>query len=189
MIRTTVGYAGGTTRHPTYRRMGDHAETIEIEYDPAQVSYEDLLDVFWASHMPARRALSTQYRSAIFVHDDAQRSVAEESKRRFESAHDAVSTVIEDAGVFTRAEDYHQKHRLRADRELLEDLGSTYPDPRALADSTSAARVNGFLDGYGDSAALAAVVDRLGLGRAGRDRLRSVVDARGQGLTHRVRRL
>ena len=68
MIRTRVGYAGGTTNNPTYRALGDHAETIQVDYDPTQISYEELLEAFWTSHSPTSRPWSRQYASIIFYH-------------------------------------------------------------------------------------------------------------------------
>ena len=74
-----MGYAGGTTPDPTYDDIGDHAETVQVEYDPEKISYGELLDVFWTSHNPAARSWSSQYRSAIFPADEEQRKAAERS--------------------------------------------------------------------------------------------------------------
>jgi peptide-methionine (S)-S-oxide reductase len=117
-----VGYAGGSVDHPTYEQVCSdrtgHAEVVEVTFDPAKVSYTELLDVFWASHDPTQLNrqgpdVGSQYRSAIFVHDDAQREAAEKSK----AAEDAsgrhrrpIVTTIEDAPTFWRAEEYHQQY-------------------------------------------------------------------------------
>ncbi len=66
MVRTRVGYAGGTKRNPTYYNLGDHTETIQIDYDPTYVSYRELLDIFWESHDPAARPWSRQYMAVVF---------------------------------------------------------------------------------------------------------------------------
>jgi peptide-methionine (S)-S-oxide reductase len=117
---TAVGYAGGHTDNPTYEEVctgrTGHAEAVEVTYDPARVSYEDLLKVFWAIHDPttANRQgpdVGTQYRSAIFVHDEAQRAAAEATRDAEQRArHDGrkIVTEIVSAGPFWRAEDYHQ---------------------------------------------------------------------------------
>lgn len=178
VIRTTVGYAGGSTPSPTYRAIGDHSETLEIEFDPSVVSYEALLDVFWSSHDPLRPAWSRQYRSAIFVHDASQRQAAEASRDRIEAERGrGVETDIEDAGAFTRAEDYHQKYRLRGNRELVGEFTEMYPDPTAMADSTAAARVNGLLAGDGTPERLAEIEGLLGLSDGGLTLLRGIVNS------------
>lgn len=70
MIRTRVGYAGGSKENPTYYSLGDHSETIQIDYDPTQISYGQLLEVFWNSHNPTYEPWSRQYMSIIFYHSE-----------------------------------------------------------------------------------------------------------------------
>lgn len=119
---TTVGYTGGTLKNPTYQdvcsgRTG-HAEAVEVEFDPAQVSYEQLLSVFWQSHDPTtpnRQGpdVGTQYRSAIFFHDAAQEASARNSKAVLEKMKiykRPIVTEIVPASDFYRAEDYHQQY-------------------------------------------------------------------------------
>jgi peptide-methionine (S)-S-oxide reductase len=119
---TTVGYTGGTLKNPTYQdvcsgRTG-HAEAVEVEYHPAQVSYEQLLSVFWQSHDPTtlnRQGpdVGTQYRSAIFYHDAAQQASAAGSKALLEKMNAfkrPVVTEVVPASDFYRAEDYHQQY-------------------------------------------------------------------------------
>jgi peptide-methionine (S)-S-oxide reductase len=124
-----VGYTGGQTDNPTYEAVCSsatgHAETVEVEYDPDRVSYADLLEVFWSIHDPTQLNrqgpdVGTQYRSAIFVHDEEQRRTAEESKEALERSgrfERPVVTEVVPASAFWRAEDYHQryfeKHGLR----------------------------------------------------------------------------
>lgn len=116
-----VGYAGGHTEHPTYEdvcsgRTG-HAEVVEVDYDPAKVGYDDLLEVFFASHDPTQLNrqgpdVGSQYRSAIFTHDDAQAEAARAAKARLEETgrfRRPIVTEITPAGPFWRAEDYHQR--------------------------------------------------------------------------------
>lgn len=119
---TAVGYEGGTHDHPTYEdvctdRTG-HAEVVQVEYDPAQVAYDQLLDVFWNCHNPTtlnRQGpdVGTQYRSVIFYHTPEQHQAALESKKRLESSgryRSFIVTEIVPAGRFWRAEDYHQQY-------------------------------------------------------------------------------
>ncbi|GAB4291562.1 MAG: hypothetical protein Kow0067_18220 [Coriobacteriia bacterium] len=178
VIRTRVGYAGGTTPDPTYRRIGDHTETVQIDYDPATVGFEDLLDVFWTSHRPTSPAYSRQYASIIFPHDEKQRAAAEASRTRMEAVLGVVHTDIVPFTRFYVAEDYHQKYRLRGARALMAEFAEMYPDPADFRESTAAARVNGYLDGWGDTAALEAEIDGYGLSEDGQERLRDAVRPR-----------
>ena len=81
IIRTRVGYAGGETRNPTYSHIGDHTETVQVDYDPRRITYEDLLVIFWESHSPRERAWGRQYMNAVFFHDEKQRLAAMASSR------------------------------------------------------------------------------------------------------------
>ncbi|MBN1277976.1 MAG: peptide-methionine (S)-S-oxide reductase [Deltaproteobacteria bacterium] len=150
MVRTRVGYAGGTKYNPTYHQMGDHSETIEIDYDPDVITFKQLLDVFWDSHRADMPPWSRQYMSIIFFHNDAQERLAMES-RDLEAARyrKRVFTEILPFTAFYTAEDYHQKYRLRSERFLMEEFSRLYFNEEDFINSTAAARINGYLDGYG----------------------------------------
>ena len=119
---TRVGYIGGTVQSPTYRDVctgaTGHAEAVEVQFDPHQVSYEQLLGVFWANHNPTtlnRQGpdVGTQYRSAIFYHSPAQRDAALVSKEQLTASGKyqyPIVTQIAPAGEFYQAEDYHQQY-------------------------------------------------------------------------------
>jgi peptide-methionine (S)-S-oxide reductase len=170
--RTRAGYAGGMKSDPTYRSIGDHTECFEVDYDPAAVSYEDLLALFWQSHNPTRGAYSTQYASLILTHGEAQLASARASAENFEQAVGRkVLTRIEPLRRFYLAEGYHQKYRLRNDRQLMSEFSAMYPDEWEFVDSTAAARVNGYLDGEGSGARLVREIDGFGLTDEGRARL------------------
>ena len=122
VLSTAVGYAGGTTEKPTYEdvctdRTG-HAEVVEVEFDPSQISYDELLDVFWSNHNPTtlnRQGpdVGRQYRSVIFYHSPEQKADAIASKERVEKSarfNRPVVTQIESAPKFWRAEEYHQRY-------------------------------------------------------------------------------
>ena len=159
-----MGYAGGTTPSPTYRRIGDHSETLQLVFDPTVIGYEKLLEHFWQSHDPTRAAFSRQYRAAVFYHNPEHRRLAEISRERLtERLKRAVRTRIEPAGEFHPAEDYHQKYILRRYGRFMKAFEQMYPDPVDLAASTAAARVNGYLGGYGSHQDLMRDVGRLGL--------------------------
>lgn len=182
-MRTRVGYAGGTTKDPTYHNLGDHTETIQIDYDPAQVSYEELLDVFWSSHFPVQQSWSRQYMSIVFYHDEEQKRLAMETRDR-EAAKlgTQIFTEIVPASEFYLAEPYHQKHRLRQVPALMGDLSRMYPDDGDFVASTAAARVNGYLGGHGTLDALQAELGTFGLSPAAGQKLLDIVAARTHGL-------
>ncbi len=116
------GYIGGTLDNPTYQDVctgkTGHAEVVQVEFDPAKVSYERLLQIFWASHNPTTLNRQgpdsgTQYRSAIFFHDENQKAAANTSKQETESSgkHSTpIVTEITPASTFYRAEEYHQRY-------------------------------------------------------------------------------
>ena len=117
-----VGYSGGHLKDPTYEQVctdrTGHAEVVQVEYDPARVSYDELLSVFWECHDPTTRNrqgpdIGTQYRSVIFYHDEAQKAAALASKERLEASgrhRRPVVTEIVPAAPFYRAEEYHQRY-------------------------------------------------------------------------------
>lgn len=120
---TAVGYSGGDLKNPTYADVCSgktgHAEVLEIEFDPAQVSYDDLLSIFWEMHDPTTLNRQgpdwgEQYRSAIFYHSDAQRDTAIGSRDRAQKSDEfknrKIVTEITPASTFYRAEDYHQRY-------------------------------------------------------------------------------
>ena len=164
MVRTRVGYAGGTQAEPTYYNLGDHSESIQIDYDPSVITYDALLDLFWEAHSPTFPSYLRQYASLILYHDEEQRRLAEESKRREEERVGmTLHTEILPLERFYPAEDYHQKHDLRGNQALLSAMAAIYPNSDDLRDSTAAARVNGYLAGYGTPEELEADKERLGL--------------------------
>jgi peptide-methionine (S)-S-oxide reductase len=120
VVSVTSGYAGGTAKNPTYEQVctgtTGHAEVVQIAYDPAKTSYEDLLDIFWKAHDPTTlnrqgADVGTQYRSIILYHDEAQKAAALKSiKKAQASFKDRIVTEIAPLGVFWKAEDYHQDY-------------------------------------------------------------------------------
>ena len=120
VLRTAVGYTGGHVPDPTYRKVcghrTGHAEAVEVWFDPAQVSYADLLRTFWSIHNPTSRNrqgfdFGSQYRSAIFVHDEAQQAAATASRDAEQGQRKRpIVTQITPASAFYRAEEYHQRY-------------------------------------------------------------------------------
>ena len=122
VLSTKVGYTGGNKKDPTYKDVctgtTGHAEAIEIQYDPKIISYETLLDEFWAMHDPTtlnRQGpdIGTQYRSVIFYHDEEQKKAALKSKKELENSgrfNGTIVTEIIPTMTFWEAEDYHQQY-------------------------------------------------------------------------------
>ena len=124
VFSTAVGYAAGATPNPTYREVctgrTGHSEVVLVVFDPAEVSYDELLRLFWESHDPTQgmrqgNDSGTQYRSGIYVFDETQRAAAEASKRAFQrelaaAGYGAITTEILPAPEFYYAEDYHQQY-------------------------------------------------------------------------------
>jgi methionine-S-sulfoxide reductase len=174
VVRTRVGYCGGTTPAPTYHRLGDHSETVEVDYDPRVLSYADLLDVFFASHSPAYPAMSVQYRSAVFYRTDDERAAAEAAIARAEAARGSIHTAVEPYHAFHLAEGYHQKHSLRGHADLMREFSRLFPGERGFVDSTAAARVNGWLSGCATTGQLERELGLTGLTPSAQETLRAV---------------
>jgi peptide-methionine (S)-S-oxide reductase len=122
VVAVSVGYTGGYTKNPTYQEVSagrtGHLEAVQVSYDPSTVSYAKLVDAFWHSIDPVTPDgqfcdFGSQYRTAIFYHDSAQRRVAEDSKRQLETSArfgQPIVTPIQPATAFYRAEEYHQHY-------------------------------------------------------------------------------
>jgi len=122
VLSTAVGYMGGRRKNPTYEDVctdeTGHAEVVQVEYDPAQLSYPDLLELFWQIHDPTtpnRQGpdVGTQYRSVIFFHTPEHKALAEASRERLEKSgryRSRMVTEIQPAAEFFRAEEYHQRY-------------------------------------------------------------------------------
>ena len=125
VLATTSGYTGGTKARPSYEEVSSgstgHAEAVQVLYDPKKISYDKLLDVFWHNIDPTVTDrqfcdMGTQYRTAIFVHDDKQRQLAEASKAAIEKSklfRDPIVTPIVVAAEFWPAEEYHQDYYVK----------------------------------------------------------------------------
>lgn len=122
VLKTTVGYTGGKTKNPTYEEVcsktTNHAEAVEVEFDPDKISYEKLLDVFWKGHNPTTMNrqgpdIGSQYRSAVFYLTNEQKEAAEAKKAELQKTakySEPIVTEITQADVFYPAEEYHQKY-------------------------------------------------------------------------------
>ena len=125
MVATAVGYQGGTTKNPTYKEVcsgtTNHAEVVEVTFDPEVITYKELLEVFWSCHNPTllnRQGpdVGTQYRSVIFTVNQEQAQQAQESKRNLEQLerfNAPIVTEIKEMQPFYKAEEYHQQYFLK----------------------------------------------------------------------------
>ena len=187
MIRTRLGDTGGQKLNPTYHSLGAHTESLQIDFDPAQISFEQLLDTFWDSHNPTRGAWSTQYKAAVFVHNKEQTRLAEASKARVASEKTGrwfnrnIKTEILPAETFYLAEDYHHKYLLQNTPRLWGDILEIYRDDvMGWINSTAAARLNGYVGGYASIGQMEEEIESLGLSSAGQEELQKIVRRFGQ---------
>lgn len=176
MIRIRTGYAGGTTDSPTYHNLGDHTEVVRIAFDPEVISYRELVEIFFDSHDPFRSSFSKQYRSVILTTGEAQETIAREVRDEVDREDDAaIMTSVEELDGFTSAEDYHQKYELQKHSSLMTELNIMYPDFWDLVDSTVAARLNGYVGGYGSREQLEEEIDSFGISDQSKDYVREIV--------------
>ena len=162
VIRTRVGYAGGVTPDPTYRSIGDHTETLEIDFDPEVIPYSDILTLFWDSHdaVKDRNYKGRQYLSLLFYHDTEQQKAAYQVKQEWETAnHKKIQTEIQPYMHFYQAEDSHQKYFLKRYPKAHEAIANLFPTYSDYIDSTIAARLNGFVREYGSLADIKKEID------------------------------
>ncbi len=151
VVRTRVGYAGGTADHPTYHEMGGHSETLEIDFDPNLITFEEILDVFWDHHNPMNinDYKGRQYNSLLFYRDEGQEAaILKVLKKRKELGKGEPETEIVPYSRFYLAEDRHQKYYLKRYPDAMNKLSAMYPSPEDLLSSTLAARLNGLAKGY-----------------------------------------
>lgn len=180
MIRTRVGYAGGTKEGPTYHDLGDHSESVQLDYDPARVRYQDLLDGFWQEHNPTRPAYSQQYASLIICHSDQQQQEAEASKARQEARRGKIYTRIIPAAGFYLAEDYHQKYYLRRIRPAYDELRRRFESLEEFLAEPLVTRLNGYAAGLGSADDLQRELEGSDLSPAARDALLTAITRRSR---------
>jgi peptide-methionine (S)-S-oxide reductase len=147
-----VGYTGGQKKSPTYHDLGDHTEAIQVDFDPAQISYQALVGLFWQSHNPLAARRSRQYMSSIWYGDERQLDVINTTKEALEARLEReLTTPVLPLEAYYHAEDYHQKYSLQRHHNLMSGFKGMYPEFRDIVDSTAAARLNGFAAGYGEA--------------------------------------
>ncbi|WP_432352872.1 peptide-methionine (S)-S-oxide reductase MsrA [Sporosarcina sp. A2] len=161
VLRTRVGFAGGSTEHPTYRQLGDQTEVVEVDFDPTVISYETLLKVFWENHYPNHDAYrGRQYLSILRYRTEQQRQDIERVKKQMEAKlGESIETEIAPYKSFTRAEERHQKYYLKRYPRAIQQIEVFYPTTEMLIGSTFAARLNGFVKGFGTRTELSTEIE------------------------------
>ncbi|ADQ14588.1 peptide-methionine (R)-S-oxide reductase MsrB [Halanaerobium hydrogeniformans] len=163
VVRTRVGYAGGTTENPSYKAIGDHTETIEIDYDPEVISYRELLEIFFKSHNPFQRSYSKQYASLILFHNEVQKNMALEVKAELNAERSAeIKTNIKKLDEFYLAEDYHQKFRLQQSSKFKNHY-LTKMSMEEFINSPAVTKANGYISGNGLKDNIIKNIGELGL--------------------------
>jgi len=185
VIRTRFGYTGGKQPKPTYHNLGDHTESIQVDFDPKVISYRKLLRMFWDCHSVTSPAWMRQYMSAIWYHDEAQKKDIERSKEKCQkrinkNGREAqIETKIEPLTGWTNAEDYHQKFYLRKHENLVEVLAcATEAD---LRESPIAARLNGYVASRGSTEQLDREIESFALNEESKEYLCKIVGAKKRG--------
>ncbi|WP_241158349.1 peptide-methionine (S)-S-oxide reductase MsrA [Cohnella candidum] len=151
VVATRVGYAGGTTESPSYREMGDHSETVEVDFEPDRIGLDELLRAFWRHHNPdnINDYKGRQYRSMALYRDEVQSQTIRRVKHEIEREKgQPLNTEIAPYSIFYPAEERHQKYYLKRYPDAIRRLSSLYPSTKDLDDSTLAARLNGLAKGY-----------------------------------------
>lgn len=152
VVRTRVGYAGGSTADPTYGSLGDHSEVVQIEFDPDRLAYREILAEVFTSHNPYEQPAKRQYHNVVLAESERQFETVRDFLDDSDFDPDRVETRIEGLGEFTLAEHYHQKYSLRGKRWAREPFEEAGYDAAAIRESPAAAKLNADLAGH-DAAA------------------------------------
>lgn len=142
--KTRVGYAGGNMDDPTYHNLGSHTETIQIEYDPEKITYEQLLNIFFKNHNPYRKPYGSQYKSIVFYHNEKQKEIFKDYIANLNDERQ-LYTELNEYNEFHYAEFYHQKYRLQSFNNIMSELRKMYPNDMEFINSTLTARLNHYV--------------------------------------------
>ena len=148
VVRTRVGYAGGTKLDPSYHSLGDHTEVLQVDFDPDAVTYRDLLEAVFRQHDPQTQPAKPQYQNVVFASTDTRRAAVETVLSAVGETAESVETRIEQLSRFYPAEDYHQKYRLRSKSSFLSVFEEAGYDAEGIRDSPIAAKLNGYVAGH-----------------------------------------
>ncbi len=147
VVRTRVGYAGGSKTDPGYHSLGDHTEVFQVEFDPGVMTYADLLGQAFQGHNPRTQTRKTQYQNVVFAATPAQQEILDEYLQAHGLDADAIETRVEQLSRFYNAEDYHQKYSLRSQQSFISSFEEAGYDDADLRESPIAAKLNGYVAG------------------------------------------
>ncbi|MEA1932571.1 MAG: peptide-methionine (S)-S-oxide reductase [Euryarchaeota archaeon] len=148
VVRTRVGYAGGTKADPTYHDLGEHSEAFQVDYDPEQRSFKSLLDLAFRGHDHTRQPSSIQYQHIVFASTAEQADAIASYLDARGLTREGIATRVEQLSRFHPAEDYHQKHSLRGRQSLLNTVEQAGYDDADIRESPAAAKLNGYAAGH-----------------------------------------
>uniref|UniRef100_A0A914N7F5 peptide-methionine (S)-S-oxide reductase n=1 Tax=Meloidogyne incognita TaxID=6306 RepID=A0A914N7F5_MELIC len=146
VLKTRVGYSGGTSPSPTYQNIGDHTEIVEIQFNPELTKFKEIINLFYSKHnftLPQK----TQYKSVILYVDEEQKKIALEEMEKAKEKYNKNTifyTFLQKFEKFYQAEDYHQKYWLRCENNIFKELNLSNSQ---LINSTLATKINGYLGG------------------------------------------
>jgi len=175
VVRTCVGFAGGTTPDPTHSAIGDHVEAVRVVFAPDQLSYRELLNHFWAHHDPAQTPAKRRYAHALFPQTAAQSDLARATRAAEEERHDDTQRVdIIEKASFSPAALHHQNYKLRRHGALVSAFRARLSSDEAFARSPAATRANAYVAGHRAPNRLDQDRDRLDLPPDAVETLRSL---------------
>lgn len=148
VVRTRVGYAGGTEPEPSYELIGDHTEVVQVEYDPARLSFAELLDYAFEAHDPYSQPAKRQYQHVVFTSTEEQHDRLRSYIADGDLDGDRLVTRLERLSTFYVAEPYHQKFNLRGKRWITETFAEAGYDDDAIRESPAAAKLNARVAGH-----------------------------------------
>lgn len=178
VLRTRTGYAGGTLADPTYRQMGDHSESVELEYNPEILSYEQILRVFWDHHNPLNinGYKGRQYQSMLLYRSSGQKEAIDRVlEERRESGRGEPATEVHPLTTFHPAEEKHQKYYLKRHPDAVAKLLTLYPSRADMDESMLAARLNGLAKGFINRSRLLEEVEEWPLPQVEQTRIAAVL--------------
>lgn len=181
VLRTRVGYSGGRSTNPTYKSSDQHTEVVEIDYDPTQISYEDLVEIFFAKHNETLKPYDVRVKSLIFYRNDEQKRVAERILERIRSEapeDEYVYTELKSFEVLYLAEDEHQNRSLKLEPSIYNEIKQMYETEENILNSILAAKLNGYIYGYGSPEGALELLEKSGLSEPSRLRLLEVIENR-----------
>ncbi|GLX67176.1 peptide-methionine (S)-S-oxide reductase MsrA [Paenibacillus glycanilyticus] len=177
VIRTRVGFAGGTTAEPVYRNMSDHTETVELAFDAAIVTYDELLETFWNNHNPynINGYKDRQYQSLLLYRDAEQGELFRGIKSRIEQDKGPLDTELAQLKTFYPAEGRHQKYYLKRFPNAVDQLRRLYPSDEEMERSTLVARLNGVAKGFLNLERLLSEMEQWPIADGQRDEMAAII--------------